>query len=76
MGYGIYFLSKNQIKSDSGDDGDNSAVVMVADCSDLVKFFFLNEVTVGTLTFIHCIALMICFRKSKLQQEAANKSNK
>ena len=73
MGYGIYFLSKNEIKSDSGDDG-NSAVMMVADCSDLVKFFFLNEVAVGTLTFIHCIVLMICFRKSKLQQDAANKS--
>ena len=51
MGYGIYFLT--------------TSTRMLTDCSDLVNFFFFNEVAVGTLTFIQCVALLICFRKSK-----------
>ena len=54
MGYGIYFLT--------------TSTRMLTDCSDLVNFFFFNEVAVGTLTFIQCVALLICFRKSKQEQ--------
>jgi len=42
---------------------------MEADCLDLTKFFFGNEVTVGVLTFFQCLGLFICSKKSKYLRE-------
>lgn len=42
---------------------------METDCLDLSKFFFLNEVAVGAMTFVQCIGLFVCSQKSKHLRE-------
>ena len=42
---------------------------MEPDCLDLAKFFFVNEVAVGALTFLQCLGLFLCSQKSKHLRE-------
>ena len=52
-----------------GDETSPKFDSMEADCLDLTKFFFGNEVAVGALTFLQCVGLFICSKKSKHLRE-------